>query len=149
MGAFLILAAPFFRPAGIPVRSKGNGRSGPGALSPTPPGPAPGVPFGPVASALVPLLAPPLTLVAADGAGALAGTVVAVTPDTAQVRYVIDTRSSVIALDQATRALGLVEGRLGGDLLMVDVRVTDTVKAGDTVISAGLPLASNARWTAR
>ena len=74
----------------------------------------------------------------ADGAGALAGTVVSATPDTAQVRYVIDTRSSVIALDQATRALGLVEGRLGGDLLMVDVRVTDAVKAGDTVISAGL-----------
>jgi rod shape-determining protein MreC len=81
----------------------------------------------------------------ADGAGALAGTVVAVTPDTAQVRYVIDTRSSVIALDQATRALGLVEGRLGGDLLMVDVRVTDTVKAGDTVISAGLAGKGEAR----
>ncbi len=74
----------------------------------------------------------------ADGTGALAGTVVSVTPDTARVRYVVDTRSHVIALDQRTRALGLVQGRLGGDLLMVDVRVTDEVSAGDVIISAGL-----------
>ena len=74
----------------------------------------------------------------ADGAGALAGTVVSVTPETARVRYVVDTRSRVIAIDQRSRALGLVQGRLGGDLLMVDVAVTDDVNAGDAIISAGL-----------
>ena len=74
----------------------------------------------------------------ADGAGALAGTVVSVTEDTAQVRYVIDSRSSVIAVDQRTRALGLVQGRLGGELIMVEIDVGDEVAVGDTVISAGL-----------
>jgi rod shape-determining protein MreC len=74
----------------------------------------------------------------ADGAGALAGTVVSVTPDTARVRYVVDTRSRVIALDQRSRALGLIQGRLGGDLLMADVAVTDDVAPGDAIISSGL-----------
>ncbi|HEX5040369.1 MAG TPA: rod shape-determining protein MreC, partial [Candidatus Limnocylindria bacterium] len=46
----------------------------------------------------------------ADGAGALAGTVVGVTGDTARVRFVVDTRSVVIGLDQASRALGEVHG---------------------------------------
>src|SRR5687768_3664155 len=42
----------------------------------------------------------------ADGAGALAGTVVSVTDDSARVRLIVDTRSVVIAVDQASRALG-------------------------------------------
>ncbi len=81
----------------------------------------------------------------ANGAGALAGTVVGVTADTAHVRYVVDTRSRVIALDQRTRALGLVQGRLGGQLLMVDVAATDEVAAGDVIISAGLAIGEEAR----
>ncbi len=76
----------------------------------------------------------------ADGRGALAGTVVAVAADAATVRLVVDTRSRVVALDQQTRALGLVEGQLGGQLVMVQVRVTDTLAVGDTIISAGLAL---------
>lgn len=85
----------------------------------------------------------------ADGRGALAGTVVAVAADTATVRLVVDTRSRVVALDQQTRALGLVEGQLGGQLVMVQVRATDALAVGDTIISAGLTLTGNGSAAAR
>jgi rod shape-determining protein MreC len=74
------------------------------------------------------------------GAGALAGTVVSVASDTARVRFIVDTRSSVIAVDQQTRALGLVEGQLGGQLVMVEVQATDQMSEQDTVVTAGLSL---------
>src|SRR5262245_18956465 len=61
----------------------------------------------------------------ADGAGALAGSIVSVGADTATVRLIVDTRSNVVALDQRTRALGLVQGQLGGQLVMVQVDITD------------------------
>jgi rod shape-determining protein MreC len=78
---------------------------------------------------------------AADGAGALAGSVVAAATNSATVRLVVDARASVVALDQQSRALGLVQGQLGGQLVMVQVRATDRVAVGDTVVSAGLTLA--------
>src|SRR5574338_25758 len=81
----------------------------------------------------------------AEGAGALAGTVVSAGPDTARVRFIVDTRSSVIALDQQTRAMGLVRGQLGGQLVMVDVQSTDKVAQQDAIVSAGLSLANDAR----
>jgi len=74
----------------------------------------------------------------ADGAGALAGTVVSVTDDTARVRLIVDTRSVVIALEQATRALGEIRGQPGGQLVMVNVPVTETLEVGGTIVSAGL-----------
>jgi rod shape-determining protein MreC len=77
---------------------------------------------------------------AADGAGALAGSVIAVGSDSATVRLVVDARSSVVAIDQQTRALGLVQGQLGGQLVMVQVQATDVVAVGDTIASAGLTL---------
>ena len=80
----------------------------------------------------------------AQGAGALAGTVVSVGADTAIVRLVVDTRSSVVALDQRSRALGLVQGQLGGQLVMVQVDITDSLQVGDTVVSAGLQLSGDA-----
>ena len=80
----------------------------------------------------------------ADGAGALAGTVVSVTEDTARVRFVIDTRSVVIAVDQASRALGEVRGQAGGQLVMTNIPVTEMVEVGDTVVSAGLTHGSEA-----
>ena len=86
---------------------------------------------------------------AADGHGALAGTVVAVSSDRATVRLVVDTRSRVVGLDQQTRALGLVQGQLGGQLVMVQVRVTDAVAVGDTVVSAGLVLTDDPSGAAR
>jgi rod shape-determining protein MreC len=80
----------------------------------------------------------------AEGAGALAGTVVSVTEDTARVRFVIDTRSVVIAVDQASRALGEVRGQAGGQLVMTNIPVTETVEVGDTIVSAGLTYGSEA-----
>jgi rod shape-determining protein MreC len=77
---------------------------------------------------------------AADGAGALAGTVIAAGPEGATVRLVVDARASVVAIDQQTRALGLVQGQLGGQLVMVQVRATDRLRVGDTIASAGLTL---------
>lgn len=77
---------------------------------------------------------------AADGAGALAGTVVAAGADSATVRLVVDARASVVAIDQQSRALGLVRGQLGGQLVMIQIRATDPVTVGDTVASAGLVL---------
>lgn len=74
----------------------------------------------------------------ADGAGALAGSVVAVTHDTARVRFVVDTRSVVVALDQATRALGEVRGQAGGQLVMTNIPITEEVEVGATIVSAGL-----------
>jgi len=80
----------------------------------------------------------------AEGAGALAGTVVGVTGDTARIRYIVDTRSVVIGLDQASRALGEIHGQAGGQLVMTGVPVTDTVAVGDTIVSAGLALGETA-----
>ena len=74
----------------------------------------------------------------ADGIGALAGTVVAVTSDTARVRFVMDTRSTVVALDQVSRALGEVRGQPGGQLVMSNIPITEPVEQGDTIVSAGL-----------
>lgn len=81
----------------------------------------------------------------AQGAGALAGTVVSVGSDTARVRFINDTRSSVIAIDQQSRALGLVQGQLGGQLVMVKVQTTDMVAVQDTIVSAGLSLGTEVR----
>ncbi len=80
----------------------------------------------------------------ADGAGALAGTVMAVTEDTARVRFIVDTRSVVIAVDQASRALGEVRGQPGGQLVMVNVPVTEALAVGDTIVSAGLTMGEEA-----
>jgi rod shape-determining protein MreC len=77
----------------------------------------------------------------ANGAGGLAGTVVTTSSDTATVRLVVDTRSSVVALDQQSRALGLVSGQLGGQLVMVQVPVTEHLVVGDSVVTAGITFA--------
>jgi len=74
----------------------------------------------------------------ANGTGALAGTVVSVTDDTARVRFIVDTRSVVIGLVQSSRALGEVRGQAGGQLVMGNIPVTDEVVAGDSVVSAGI-----------
>ncbi len=76
----------------------------------------------------------------ADGTGALAGTVVGVTDDTSRVRFIVDTRSTVIALVQSSRALGEVRGQAGGQLVMSNVPITEEVAPGDTVVSAGIAL---------
>ena len=85
----------------------------------------------------------------AAGAGGLAGTVVATTGDTATVRLVVDPRSTVIALDQETRALGLVTGQLGGQLVLSQVPVNEHLAVGDSVVSAGLTFAEQGGGVAR
>ena len=80
----------------------------------------------------------------ADGAGALAGTVVGVTEDTARVRFLVDTRSVVIAVDQDTRALGEVRGQPGGQLVMTGIPITEELEVGGTIVSAGLTFGSEA-----
>ena len=74
----------------------------------------------------------------ANGVGALAGTVVSTASETARVRFVMDTRSTVVARDQASRALGEVRGQPGGQLIMTNVPITEVVSAGDAIVSAGL-----------
>lgn len=81
----------------------------------------------------------------ANGAGALAGSVVSVGADTAEVRFVVDTRSSVVAIDQQSRALGEVQGQLGGQLVFVKVPITEKLTPGDTVVTAGLSLSPTLR----
>jgi len=85
----------------------------------------------------------------ADGAGGLAGTVVAATGDSATVRLAVDPRSTVIALDQETRALGLVSGQLGGQLILSQVPVNEHLAVGDSVITAGLTFAQPGGGVAR
>ena len=80
----------------------------------------------------------------ADGAGALAGTVISVTNDTARVRLIVDARSVVIAVDQASRALGEIRGQPGGQLVMVNVPVTERLEIGGTIVSAGLTFGEEA-----
>ena len=80
----------------------------------------------------------------AEGAGALAGSVVQVGAVTATVRFIADTRSSVVAIDQRSRALGLLQGQLGGQLVLVQVDITDDLAQGDVVVTAGLELAEGA-----
>jgi len=81
----------------------------------------------------------------ANGAGALAGSVVSVAADTAEVRFVVDTRSSVVAVDQQSRALGEVQGQLGGQLVFVKIPITEKLTPGDTVVTAGLSLSPTLR----
>lgn len=81
----------------------------------------------------------------AEGSGALAGTIVDAGPDSSRVRFTVDTRSSVIALDQASRAMGLIQGQLGGQLVMIEIAATDEVAVGDTIVSAGLEVSPEAR----
>jgi rod shape-determining protein MreC len=77
---------------------------------------------------------------AANGSGALAGSVIAAGSASATVRLVVDARSSVVSIDQESRALGLVQGQLGGQLVMVQLRASDQVAVGDTIVTAGLTL---------
>ena len=80
----------------------------------------------------------------ASGAGALAGTVVDATADTARVRFIVDTRSSVIAVDQVSRAMGEVQGQPGGQLVFVRVPLTEALTVGDSIASAGLSFGDEA-----
>lgn len=55
-----------------------------------------------------------------------------------KVLLIIDVSSSVNALTQSTRASGLVQGRVEGNLVMRAIPQEDTVSVGDTVFTSGL-----------
>jgi len=80
----------------------------------------------------------------ADGAGALVGTVVEASAESARVRFIVDARSVVIAVDQQTRALGEVRGQAGGGLVLVNVPLTEALAIEDTVVTAGITVADDA-----
>ncbi len=77
---------------------------------------------------------------AAPGGGALAGMVVEARSDRAIVLLTVDPRSRVVARDQETDALGVVQGQPGGQLVMTQVAVTDEAAVGDTIVTAGLEI---------
>ena len=84
-------------------------------------------------------------LASARGAGALAGRVVEAGPDGARVRLIVDPRSNVVALAQASRALGRVQGQPGGGLVFIEVPVSEPLEVGEAVVTAGLALTPEAR----
>jgi rod shape-determining protein MreC len=55
-----------------------------------------------------------------------------------RVLLIVDTKSSVNALTQSTRANGLVEGQPDGSLVMRNIPQGDIVSVGDTVFTSGL-----------
>ena len=77
---------------------------------------------------------------AAEGGGALAGVVIEVRDHQARVRLIVDPRSRVVGRDQATEALGVIQGQPGGQLVMVQVALGDEVAVGDPIVSAGLAI---------
>ncbi|MCA1588027.1 MAG: rod shape-determining protein MreC [Chloroflexi bacterium] len=79
----------------------------------------------------------------AEGGAALVGTVIDATSSTARVRFIVDTRSVVIALDQETRALGEIRGQAGGQLVFANVPATERLATGDTVVTAGIIVADD------
>jgi rod shape-determining protein MreC len=72
--------------------------------------------------------------------GSLVGTVSEATATTAKVFLVIDPNYRVAGLDQdqPTRPTGTVHGLIGGGLVMEKIAQSETVKAGDTIITSGL-----------
>jgi rod shape-determining protein MreC len=79
------------------------------------------------------------------GGGALMGVVVDVGRNYSHVRLITDTRSVVIGLVESSRATGDVQGQLSRTLVMSHIPVTDTVKFGDTVVTAGIDLGNDIR----
>jgi len=53
-------------------------------------------------------------------------------------------RSVVIAVEQESRALGEIRGQPGGQLVMVNVPVTEALEVGGTIVSAGLTFGEEA-----
>ncbi len=75
-------------------------------------------------------------MVAVTG-GVVVGKIVDTTPSTAKVQLITDFSSAVPVLDQATRATGLVHGTRGFGLALEMVPQTDTLQAGDALITSG------------
>jgi rod shape-determining protein MreC len=68
----------------------------------------------------------------------LIGQIVAVTQNTSRVRLITDQRSGVAAILQATRAEGIANGSLEGDITLDFVSRETTVNVGDVVLTSGM-----------
>ena len=68
----------------------------------------------------------------------LVGHVRAVGPNWAKVLLIVDPSSSVAALTQSSRALGVVSGRLGEDLVMDYIPQEIAVAEGEVVLTSGV-----------
>jgi rod shape-determining protein MreC len=83
--------------------------------------------------------------VAVAAGGALAGRVVEVGPASATVVLLTDSESTVIGQLTSNAATGQVVGQLGGVLVMSQIDSTETVAAGDEVVTAGIELNGGVR----
>jgi rod shape-determining protein MreC len=66
------------------------------------------------------------------------GKLIAVAPNASRVLLINDHNSGLDALDQRSRARGIVAGLLNGDLTMKYVDRTEDVKPGDSVVTSGM-----------
>lgn len=82
-------------------------------------------------------------VIGGGGTATLIGRVTEAADDRARVLLIVDTRSAVIGLDQQTRAVGIVRGRLGDQLVFSDVPVTEELGVGDAVLTAGLEVSTD------
>jgi len=76
-----------------------------------------------------------MPVLAAQG---LIGQIVEAGPHSSRVRLITDQRSGVAAMLQATRAEGVVNGSLGGELTLDYVSRETTVTVGDVVLTSGM-----------
>ncbi len=76
-----------------------------------------------------------MTVVTAAG---LVGRIVQANPRSAKVMLITDTSSAVTAIDQETRAAGVVAGQRGPLLLMRYISQGDVVRPGDMVVTSGV-----------
>jgi rod shape-determining protein MreC len=68
----------------------------------------------------------------------LVGRIADVGSNWAKVMLIIDPSSSVNALIQSSRATGVIEGQVGGNLVMKYIPQEDTVNVNDIVLTSGL-----------
>jgi rod shape-determining protein MreC len=77
--------------------------------------------------------------------GALIGQVVEVGSNFSRVLLISDTRINVAGLVESSRAVGLLSGKLGQPLEMVNIPADVTVTAGESVVTAGIELSEGIR----
>jgi rod shape-determining protein MreC len=77
--------------------------------------------------------------------GALIGQVVDVGTNYSRVLLISDTRVNVAGLIESSRAVGLISGKLGQPMEMVNIPATVTVNFGESVVTAGLDIGQGIR----
>jgi len=77
--------------------------------------------------------------------GALIGQVVEVGSNFSRVLLISDTRVYVAGLVESSRAVGLLNGKLGQPLEMVNIPAEVTVTVGESVVTAGIELSAGIR----